>query len=252
MSYMSSTQNLDCCDLIPNRLIKGDLLVADANGVLQALDPGADGTVVTADSTQPYGVKYAPAGGVSGFTAGQVAFAQDPIMLVGNDDFSWDQLSATLSVGAAAGVGSIYAPILQIASAGSLNFSGLNTAFNVGIDPVSSDTFDLGPNARWRRAYIQHAFRNMRTVTVALALDRTYQDILANNASPFTITLPTAAGAGSFTGGNSADYLIKNIGVGLVTIASAGGNIDGIATTTIATNVCKRFHSDGTNWWIMS
>lgn len=48
---------------------KGDIPLCDGAGAVQKIGVGADGTVLTADSTQPYGVKYATAGTVTGVTA---------------------------------------------------------------------------------------------------------------------------------------------------------------------------------------
>lgn len=68
--------------------------------------------------------------------------------------------------------------------------------------------------------------------------------VLASNT--ITVTLPTAA---SSTG---RKIFVKNIGTGTVTVATAGGNIDGAATAVIS----KQYNaitvvSDGTNWWII-
>ncbi|MGF7228585.1 MAG: glycoside hydrolase family 16 protein [Candidatus Saccharibacteria bacterium] len=77
-------------------------------------------------------------------------------------------------------------------------------------------------------------------VTTAQTLSLTKEMIFANSASPMTLTLPAA------TSGAGVTFMIKNIGTGTVTVASAGGTVD---TTSIATTVVARYVSDGTNWW---
>lgn len=65
-------------------------------------------------------------------------------------------------------------------------------------------------------------------------------------ANTFTVTLPTAAGiAGRI-------YIIKNSGVGVVTLQAAGSEtIDGSNTQTLATTIAMRIESNGTNWIII-
>jgi hypothetical protein len=61
-----------------------------------------------------------------------------------------------------------------------------------------------------------------------------------------TITLPTAVG-------NNSMYTIKNTGVGVVTIATTGGQtIDGSASVTLSvTNTSLDLISDNANWRIV-
>lgn len=74
----------------------------------------------------------------------------------------------------------------------------------------------------------------------------TPSDYLVNCTSgTFTLTLPTAVG---FTG---QEYVIKNIGTGVITIATTGGQtIDGVATATANQWDAYVFTSDGANWII--
>lgn len=72
----------------------------------------------------------------------------------------------------------------------------------------------------------------------------TDHQVLASGA--ITITLPDAA-----TAHKGRRYSVKNIGAGIVTIASAGGTIDTGATTQISVQFeSLDFISDGTNWWV--
>ena len=61
-----------------------------------------------------------------------------------------------------------------------------------------------------------------------------------------TLTLPTAVGrAGAFQ-----IKCINAVG-GHVTIASAGGNVEGAATYVMAYRESVMIYSDGANWWIL-
>lgn len=76
----------------------------------------------------------------------------------------------------------------------------------------------------------------------------TATDHVVTGTGSITLTLPTAA---SITG---REYVVKNIGGGSITAASAGGTIDGVSTQTIVTGTgamsSMKFKSDGTNWII--
>ena len=71
-------------------------------------------------------------------------------------------------------------------------------------------------------------------------------DYIVNcTANTFTVTLPTAASiAGRL-------YIVKNRGVGVITVAATGAEtIDGAVTATLAAGVSIAVASDGTNWII--
>ena len=66
-------------------------------------------------------------------------------------------------------------------------------------------------------------------------------------ANTITVTLPTAVGRSGVT------YVIKNSGVGVVTLDGNGTEtIDGALTLTLATKVCYTVASDGSNWIILN
>lgn len=67
--------------------------------------------------------------------------------------------------------------------------------------------------------------------------------IFANGT--FTITLPSPATC------KTKLFIIKNTGVGTITVAGITGNVDGAANTTQATMVAKSYASDGTDYWIL-
>jgi beta-glucanase (GH16 family) len=83
------------------------------------------------------------------------------------------------------------------------------------------------------------------TVTTSQTLTLGKEMIFANSASGITLTLPSAAAVGGSSGAGTT-FIIKNIGTGTVTVASAGGTID---TTSITSTNVARYVSDGTNWW---
>lgn len=69
--------------------------------------------------------------------------------------------------------------------------------------------------------------------------------ILCNSASAIAITLPQGV---SYAG---AEWVIKNINTGTVTINPASGSVDGAANFVNATQYQSNgFRSDGTNYWI--
>ena len=90
----------------------------------------------------------------------------------------------------------------------------------------------------------------MNTVAVTAAYTMTGRDkiVLADATSaPFTVTLPSAVGRK-----NQQPLIVKrqNAGGNAVTVGSAGGNIDGAATSVIAAQYSVvRVVSDDTNWW---
>jgi hypothetical protein len=64
-------------------------------------------------------------------------------------------------------------------------------------------------------------------------------------ASPFTATLPTAVWIATL----GKEYWIKNTGVGIVTVATTGGQtIDGAATALIAAGGTLHVKSTNANW----
>ena len=84
------------------------------------------------------------------------------------------------------------------------------------------------------------------TVTTTYGIHSSDVTVLGNSGSPFTITLPDATVGSS----NQRIITVKNINTGAVTLASAGGNIDGAATQTLIANASLTVQGDGANWWI--
>lgn len=66
--------------------------------------------------------------------------------------------------------------------------------------------------------------------------------VQCNKGTAMTMTLPTPIGV------NGRYYIIKNIGVGTCTLATAAGLIDGLATQPIITNASISVFSDNANW----
>ncbi|MBN1137886.1 MAG: hypothetical protein JXM73_14955 [Anaerolineae bacterium] len=71
--------------------------------------------------------------------------------------------------------------------------------------------------------------------------------VLVDNAAAATITLPDAASARGVT------FTIKRFTANAVTVGSAGGTIDGLASQSLAAQYdFITVVSDGTNWWIVA
>jgi hypothetical protein len=95
-----------------------------------------------------------------------------------------------------------------------------------------------------------HAFHNrvggMSGVTKTANYALTTSDYLViSNGASLTQTLPDAT--------TVADryFVVKNIHATLATLATAGGNIDGVATQSIAQYNALTVYSDGTNYYIV-
>ena len=85
------------------------------------------------------------------------------------------------------------------------------------------------------------------TVTADYTLIATDQLVLVDSASPHTITLPT------IDGGAGRVCVVKQIGVGAVTLAAQdGAKIDGGDTIVYAAQYNSMFVvTDGADWWIL-
>lgn len=68
-------------------------------------------------------------------------------------------------------------------------------------------------------------------------------DTVLFGSGTFTITLPDPAVC------KDKLFIIKNTGVGTLTVQGITGTLDGAASTTQATTIAKRYVSDGTNYW---
>lgn len=78
-------------------------------------------------------------------------------------------------------------------------------------------------------------------VTAAYSANVSDTVIFANGT--FTITLPSPSVC------KDKLFIVKNTGVGTITVAGITGNLDGAANTTQATMIAKRYVSDGTDYW---
>jgi hypothetical protein len=72
--------------------------------------------------------------------------------------------------------------------------------------------------------------------------------IISDAATATTITLP-AANSSSINTGRA--FTIRSVNAGSVTVATAGGNVEGATSTQIAAGGRATFMTDGTNWWIV-
>jgi len=84
---------------------------------------------------------------------------------------------------------------------------------------------------------------NVATKTDSYTLTSTDDVCLASGSA--VITLPTPIGITGKT------YNIKNIGVGTITLSSASGLIDGLASQSLSAMDCATVVSNNANWWII-
>ena len=85
---------------------------------------------------------------------------------------------------------------------------------------------------------------NTVSVTATYAANINDGVILANGT--FTVTLPDAEQC------KNKRYVVKNSGVGTITIVSSSGNIDGAANIVLSVTMeSVDLVSDGTNWWVI-
>jgi hypothetical protein len=85
----------------------------------------------------------------------------------------------------------------------------------------------------------------INTVTTTYTTTTSDYTVLANSASPFTVTLTTT--------NITVDQIfrVKNINTGAITVQGQTGNIDGIASFSLPTqNSSAEFQWDGSNWWV--
>lgn len=86
---------------------------------------------------------------------------------------------------------------------------------------------------------------SVKTVSTTYSVLVTDYLVLAGTTS-YTVTLPSAVGL------KGKQFVVKNTGSATtITLASAGGTIDGSATVSAAAGVAYTVESDGTNWFLI-
>jgi hypothetical protein len=84
-------------------------------------------------------------------------------------------------------------------------------------------------------------------ITTGTTLDTSYDTVVCNSGSAFTVTLPAGPGTGQ-------RYLIKNKGAGLITVSGNGANLftnTTAATMPLNTGDAVIAQYDGTVWAIL-
>lgn len=126
----------------------------------------------------------------------------------------------------------------------------INNAGNVGVGLGAGATAPWQPTQAHTKLQVAGPVATAVTTTSTnLNLDNTHSVVLVNaTTASVQVTLPNAAG---ITGRRyDIKRLDNNTGTYNVTVASAGGTIDGNATFSITTQYgCVTVVSDGTNWW---
>jgi hypothetical protein len=124
-------------------------------------------------------------------------------------------------------------------NAGALSFD--NTAYgNIGDvlksnSSVNRPTWGLTNQFRFVNVNVTNGINPSDAITFADAA-----------TGGFTLTLPSAA---AYPGLQLSVKRIDTVGANILTIASAGGTIEGLTTQTLGPSVSCIYASDGTNWW---
>jgi len=122
---------------------------------------------------------------------------------------------------------------------GAVSFDGTNYG-NVGQVLKSNST---AGSPTWANENAQR-YVNVNVTNGIGAQDAvTFADASAGN---MTLTLPAAAGNGGLT---LSVKRVDSVSANILTIASAGGTIEGLVTQQIGPSVAVIYCSDGTNWW---
>ena len=124
----------------------------------------------------------------------------------------------------------------------------LNYQIQIGNYPSGTTLADIVLPSDWNSEHvITGAVEAMVTiVTGAYAVLSTDATIKCNGTTPYTVTLPTAAGI------SGKVYFIKSGNTATLTVATTGGQyIDDVPTFDLVNYECLTLQSDGSNWMII-
>lgn len=127
--------------------------------------------------------------------------------------------------------------------------SGTGTDCGTGAGGVTSITGGIGITASASTGPVTisalvTARNNTGTTDTLISTDAGLV-VTENNASPVTVGIAAAGGAGFLA---NTPFSVKNKGAGLVTIIPTTSTIDGAANVTLTQNQSIDFYSDGTNY----
>ena len=121
--------------------------------------------------------------------------------------------------------------------------------------PAFSWSADWGSALSWKLTQIITSFTYIinqhedgylyPTKSVTATYNANVGDTIILADGTFTVTLPAANKC------KNKRFTVKNSGAGTITLDAATGNIDGVATKSIATTVSVDVACDGTNYWII-